>query len=289
MDKTDRNNQLHLHVLKNIDFSVRKINEATKHVESFALRNDEKMNIVLKYRDHMLNIFTHQKKMNTTLEDILEDPSVGLSFPGPVAAGPVSGRRGLWDSPDPEIAEVGVTVSEGAAGPEVTMGQEDLTPPEKVVAPEEVAAPTLAEVTAPEDTPPNLPPAEDSVAKPNVTITSPTPINSQDEAQDTTTLVAAPQPPPTSNPSETDVVTRQLSPLPTDSTSPASRLAPPPPIIEKKNSKRSRDNTPTLGDRRSPRISSNSRAPTPPKIGPPKRQSNAKGGGDLKHQKLNPL
>ena len=85
MDETDRNNQLHLHVLKNIDFSIRKINEATKHVESFALRNDEKMNIVLKYRDHMLNIFTHQKKMNTTLEDILEDLSAGPSSAGPVS------------------------------------------------------------------------------------------------------------------------------------------------------------------------------------------------------------
>jgi hypothetical protein len=298
MDEMARKYEWQAQVLKRMDYTVGKINEGTTHVQSFAVRNDEKMNIVLKYRDHMLDIFTNQKKMNATLEEILGDRSAGPSSSGPAEPSSsldrvyAAGTGGLWDSPEREVPDVGVATSEGAAGPEVASGQGDIAEPENVAAPEdvvpqaEVTAPQ--DVAAPEDTPPDLSAAQDSVAKPDVTMTSPTPINSQDEAQATTTLVAAPPPPPTSNPPETVVVTRQLSPLPTESTSSDTRLAPPPLINEKRAGKRSRENTPIPGDRRSPRIRANSRAPSPPKIGPPKRQSEAKGGGDSKRHKPNP-
>jgi hypothetical protein len=243
-------------VFKRLDYTIEKINERTTHLESFGVR--------------------------------VLDRSAGPSYAGPVERASSSLGRdylGLWDSPEPAVQEtpnVGVSASEGPAGPL----PESVAAPVNVTAPEEITAPQV--VAAPEVTPPDLSADQDSVAKPDVTMTSPTPLNSQDEAQATTTLVAAPPPLPTSNPPETVVVTRQLSPLPTESTSSASRLAPPPPIDEKRGGKRSRENTPPSGDRRSPRLRANSRAPSPPKIGPPKRQSESKGGGDSKRHKPNP-
>lgn len=103
MDEMARKYEWQAHVLKRMDYTIGKINEGTTHVQSFAVRNDEKMNIVLKYRDHMLNIFTNQKKMNATLEEILGDRSAGPSSAGPVEPSSsldrvyAAGRGGLWD------------------------------------------------------------------------------------------------------------------------------------------------------------------------------------------------
>lgn len=110
---------------------------------------------------------------------------------------------------------------------------------------------------------------------PDVTMTTPTPINSQDDVQNTSTLIAAPIPLPAPHSSS---MTAASIPNPRPLVTAPAHLAVPvkPP-----------SNIPSER-RRSPRIQELSRPPTPAGDVASKREAEESAGGDPKRQKLGP-
>lgn len=153
-------------------------------------------------------------------------------------------------------------------------------------------------------------------ASPNLTMTTPTPLNSQDDDQQTTMLLERessahihptpsfnPLPPTTVVPSSDLPPNNPLphNPLPPADSSSVSpeHLSPIPndPVVDRLSpesatgkGKRNQGKTPTVGDRRSPRIRANSRAPSPTNEGllKQKRGTEEANGGDSKRRKVMP-
>jgi hypothetical protein len=146
---------------------------------------------------------------------------------------------------------------------------------------------------------------------PNVTMTTPTPINSQDDAQETTSLVGCAGGPTSPNPlpHSPNVEGSSVQPVLPSSNNPLSDLPPasepsthlPPDDLSNDRTvdhlspedaigkgKRSRGKPATTRDRRSPRIRGNSSAPSPPNEGGSKRSPDEDKGGDPKRRKVVP-
>ena len=116
-----------------------------------------------------------------------------------------------------------------------------------------------------------LNPASTTARSPTVTMTSPTPINSQDDDQATTTILPSNHlSPPTNITPSID----HISSLPSDGANP--------------KAKRHCGHTPTIGEWKSPRIRDISHAPTPAMDITTKHRSEDEEGGDPKHRKLLP-
>jgi hypothetical protein len=135
---------------------------------------------------------------------------------------------------------------------------------------------------------------------PGLVLTSATPINSQDDAQATTLIALLPMSSPPANP------TPSAAPvLPAPPAKPASGAAPPlppppahspsnaPPVVQSVSSSAllappaKRHGSPVVGDRKSPRLRSQSRGPSSPS-GSSKRPPEDAKGGKPKRQKRNP-
>jgi hypothetical protein len=150
------------------------------------------------------------------------------------------------------------------------------------------------------------------VAESIVTVTTLTPINSQDDAQATTAPPTSPTATtilPTASPPAT-AISPPMSPLTTTilpPTSPSTELSTIPPSLivdasvtddpvgdrlspgnTAEKGKRGRGKPPNVGDRRSPRLRGNSRAPSPGKDGTSKRLTEEDIGGDPKRRKVVP-
>jgi hypothetical protein len=265
LDKSLAERKWHDKALTNLDYRAAKIVESMAIVtklEKIVVKNDETLKSMLGWRHYMLGTFDNQKALREEFADMREQMN-GMAFGGPSSAGPVaefSGRQELFDGVGREED------NESVADPET----ENPTDPDDIHAQGNLAAPVNAADSG--SGPEEFTPQHDTVGvpSPDVTMTTATPINSQDDMQETTTLVVAPS-------------------IPLSSLSSASHLVPPPPNDVNTNGKRPRDNnTTTLGDRRSPRLGANSRPPSLPRIGPPKRTSQDRGGGESKRQKPNP-
>lgn len=122
-----------------------------------------------------------------------------------------------------------------------------------------------------------IPPAVEAfpavAPSPNVTMTSATPVNSQDDAQATTTIVSNINhpPPPVDLPPSSDHL---LPPRPTEEANPKARTP--------------RGQTPIMGERRSTRIRESSRAPSPASQTVSKRRGEDDEGGEYKRRKVVP-
>jgi hypothetical protein len=112
------------------------------------------------------------------------------------------------------------------------------------------------------------------VPSPDITMTTPTPLNSQDVDQGTTTIISS----------------TSLLPLPTPS---GNHLSPPPATVTGETNTKARqppNRKPTVGGRRSPRIQENSRAPSPavPSTGKRRKSEDDEEGGVPKRQRVAP-
>ena len=163
-------------------------------------------------------------------------------------------------------------VKESVAGPsglagETVMGPsgpDDLSP---VLSPSIPASTTVVRPVA--SIPPQ--PLPENKRSPTVTMTSPMPINSQDDDQATTTILPS----------------NHLSP-PTNITPSIDHISSPPSDGANSKAKHHRGHTPTIGERRSPRIRDISHAPTPAMDITTKHRSEDEEGGDPKRRKLLP-
>jgi hypothetical protein len=116
------------------------------------------------------------------------------------------------------------------------------------------------------------------VLSPDITMTTPTPQNSQDIDQGTTTII-----------SSASLLPPALIPPPINTTPSANHLSPPPATGETNPKARQPPNRkPTLGGRRSPRIQENSRAPSPAVPSKRRNTEDDEEGGDPKRQKVAP-
>jgi hypothetical protein len=171
------------------------------------------------------------------------------------------------------------------------------------------AAVEMDETVGPPDSVKEPGPGPATESSPHVTVTTPTPINSQDDVQETTTLLKSdtadttgPIPPTSSSnpippPSSTNPP-RHDSPPPAGTSDVLPAVLPTMPIDPVKDhllpenapgkAKRGRGRTPAVvGDRRSPRIHANSRTASPLNEGQ-KRASVEEDGGDSKRRKVVP-
>ena len=114
-------------------------------------------------------------------------------------------------------------------------------------------------------------PLPENKRSPTVMMTSPIPINSQDDDQATMTILPS----------------NHLSP-PTNITPSVDHISSPPSDGANPKAKRHQGHTPTIGEQRSPRIRDISCAPTPAIDITTKRRSEDEEGGDPKHCKLLP-